>query len=125
MARATTTILILLFDSDSLPDSSTKGIMHRLGSTVSSCISSSDVCGNILSRLPSIGVIASPGRLTVSDIDHMAISVIRDIVPLPVLIFISFAYLAAETARDHLPVAAVLSLLNTLYATDCGVCEPL
>ena len=69
---------------ESFPESRMKGMMTKLGSTDSSCISRCVACGNMMSRLLITGVMASPGRSTTREMDQMAMRVSRDMEPLPV-----------------------------------------
>ena len=85
---------------DSRPVRSTKGMMSRLGSDVSIWISRSDAFGNMLFISPKIGDTASPGNDVTADTDQIAISVIRDIVPLPVLILIIAQFFCKSTQKE-------------------------
>ena len=93
---------------ESLPATSTKGIISRLGSEVSICISRSDAFGNMLFISPNIGDTASPGSDVIADTDQMAISVIREIVPLPVLIFMIAVFCNHNTKRVPLIYSLML-----------------
>ena len=72
--------------SASLPANSTKGIISSEGREVSICISNSVACGKMVVSCPKIGDTANPGKEVNAETDQMPTSVIRGIVPLPVLI---------------------------------------
>ena len=74
--------------SVNLPPSNIKGIISNDGNEVNIWISRSVAFGNIFVRSPKIGETANPGRDVNAEIDHIAIKVMRGIVPLPVFIFI-------------------------------------
>lgn len=78
---------MLLTFSVNFPDNIMNGIMSKEGRELNICISNSVELGNIVDKFPNIGDIAKPGREVRADIDHIAINVIKDIVPCPVLIF--------------------------------------
>ena len=72
--------------SESLPASSTHGMISSEGSDESIWISRCEVCGKILSRSPRIGEMASPGSDLTDETDQMATSVASEIIPRPVWI---------------------------------------
>ena len=63
-------------------------IISSEGREVSICISSSVAYGKMVVSCPKIGDTANPGKEVNAETDQMPTSVIRGIVPLPVLIFI-------------------------------------
>ena len=63
---------------------STNGMIRRFGNIVSNCFSNALESGNMRAKVSSMGVMASPGRLTISESDRMAIYAVGSSGSLPV-----------------------------------------
>ena len=87
---------MLLIFSVSFPETMTNGMIMSDGSDVSICKSSSLASGNVSVSWPRIGETASPGKAFRAEMDQMPISVIRGMLPCPVLILMSLSVQLVE-----------------------------
>ena len=70
----------------------TNGIMSNDGKEVSICSSTSDTCVKTVDSLPKTGDMARPGNDVRAETDQIPNNTIKEIVPLPVFIFMTFNY---------------------------------
>ena len=75
----------------------TNGIVMSDGNDASICKSSSLACGNVCESCPSIGETASPGSAFSAETDQMPMRVMSEMLPCPVLIFMSFSMQSSGT----------------------------
>lgn len=129
----TVSIRNLFFPTDSLPESSTKGMMSSEGREVSIWIFRSVASGKIRFRSPRMGEIANPGSDATAETDQMASSTISRIDPLPVLIFIA-GYVIPELPQLSYQKQARRAIARRVVSTSAvpiyssftqRICKPL